>query len=641
MRFFAGVAGALLLATNLYGQGGAPWQWVLDSDHVSDSVVRAEQGRMNGLAERPLEFDGTTGAARFDGSNSIHIPGLTAQNLPDRQLEVEAWVSIDRGTRYGGIVGYMQDNGNYEKGWILGYNDSRFYFQVSTGTKLLTATSTTSHAKGKWFHLTATYDGAAMRLYVNGAEESSVKQGGRIAYPPRSWFTIGSYRDDNENFRMTGRIRNVRVAGRPSSGAAIAKRYDDGKSFVPKPFGLSRAICVRFLTPSSASLSFGLAERGSARVEYGADTKSFKTVRCTEKGGIHTAVLTGLTPTRTCRYRILAGSGRSPVYELETICNYSVPPVTGGPGAREASDRARQMLEATGIDRGYVLVLGCSTDLAYELARQSRLTVTAVDTSAAVVDRARKRLYSHGVYGSRVTVRHVASPSRLPYRTNSMSLVVADKGRSFPSSAASEAMRVVRPYGAAVLASTSGVGRTCRLSGAPLSAKRAGPFSVVRKGAVPRSGEWTHQYATASNRSCGNEWLGGADATADLGIQWLGRPGSNFGIDRNPRMPAPLAAAGRLFHQGMHRIIALDAYNGAVLWNLEIPELLRVNIPRDNGNWCTDGDTVHVVIKDQLWCVDAATGVIGKTLYLPAAERDAGKRWGYVAQDGGLVFGTS
>ena len=71
--------------------------------------------------------------------------------------------------------------------------------------------------------------------------------------------------------------------------------------------------------------------------------------------------------------------------------------------------------------------------------------------------------------------------------------------------------------------------------------------------------------------------------TDGLEVQWLGRPGADFGIDRNPRMPAPLAVNGRLFHQGMNRIIALDSYNGAVLWSLEIPALRRVNMPRDAG----------------------------------------------------------
>ena len=72
-----------------------------------------------------------------------------------------------------------------------------------------------------------------------------------------------------------------------------------------------------------------------------------------------------------------------------------------------------------------------------------------------------------------------------------------------------------------------------------------------------------------------------SSVSSELEVRWLGRPGADFGIDRNPRMPAPLAVGGRLFHQGMNRMVALDAFNGAILWSLEIPDLRRVNIPRD------------------------------------------------------------
>ncbi len=51
------------------------------------------------------------------------------------------------------------------------------------------------------------------------------------------------------------------------------------------------------------------------------------------------------------------------------------------------------------------------------------------------------------------------------------------------------------------------------------------------------------------------------------------------------------------YHQGMNRMIALDAFNGAVLWSLEIPDLRRVNIPRDSANWCADESHVFAAVR--------------------------------------------
>ena len=142
--------------------------------------------------------------------------------------------------------------------------------------------------------------------------------------------------------------------------------------------------------------------------------------------------------------------------------------------------------------------------------------------------------------------------------------------------------------------------------------------------------EWGHQYGSPANASYVGESLGGVDDTSELEVRWLGRPGADFGIDRNPRMPAPLVTGGRLFHQGMNRMVAVDAFNGAILWSLEIPKLRRVNIPRDSGNWCADEDRVYAAVGDRLWVIDAATGEMLHTVEPPEGYQD-GFDWGYVA----------
>ncbi|MCP4777657.1 MAG: PQQ-binding-like beta-propeller repeat protein, partial [Planctomycetaceae bacterium] len=105
-------------------------------------------------------------------------------------------------------------------------------------------------------------------------------------------------------------------------------------------------------------------------------------------------------------------------------------------------------------------------------------------------------------------------------------------------------------------------------------------------------------------------------------------------------MPAPLAVGGRLFHQGMNRMVALDAFNGAILWSLEIPDLRRVNIPRDCGNWCADRDRVYAATHNCLWIIDAATGEMLNTLRLPGPF-DAEHEWGFVAVTDDMVVGSA
>ena len=168
-----------------------------------------------------------------------------------------------------------------------------------------------------------------------------------------------------------------------------------------------------------------------------------------------------------------------------------------------------------------------------------------------------------------------------------------------------------------------------------------GEWFKVEPGPMADSGEWTHQYGNAGNTTSSDEKLGGATQTDQLEVQWVGRPGADFGIDRNPRMPAPLSAWGRLFHQGMNRMIALDAYNGSPLWSLEIPDLRRVNMPRDASNWCTDGKALFVAVKDRCWEIDAANGHREAAHSMPAPYSPETHDWGYVAQAGDLFFGSA
>jgi hypothetical protein len=155
------------------------------------------------------------------------------------------------------------------------------------------------------------------------------------------------------------------------------------------------------------------------------------------------------------------------------------------------------------------------------------------------------------------------------------------------------------------------------------------------------TGAWSHQYGRPDNSAFGGETLCGARNTGDLAVQWLGQPGPAFQADRNGRKPSPLAIGGRLFVQGLHRIAAVDAYNGTVLWSRELP-LERFNIPRDSSNWCADESSLFAAIRGQCWQLDAASGRLVRTYPVPPGPRaDWTWHWGYVASLGDLLVGSA
>ena len=159
-------------------------------------------------------------AINFDGRESYveMTDDLTEAHLPQRFMTVEAWVKLKRHVTWGGYIGAFEDNGSYEKGWVLGNYNQKFSFALASkgrddGDGMMTYLSAPfEFAYDKWYHVAATYNGAVMKLYVNGFNvATSLDQNGDILYDPSSFFDIGVYHDDNEFNVMDGQLDDVRL----------------------------------------------------------------------------------------------------------------------------------------------------------------------------------------------------------------------------------------------------------------------------------------------------------------------------------------------------------------------------------------------------------------------------------------------
>jgi len=378
----------------------------------------------------------------------------------------------------------------------------------------------------------------------------------------------------------------------------------------------------------------------------------------------HALTIEGLQPNRVYAYRMTQRAGdtelKGDAYELDTAVNYSVRPLPTGvaiAGDPEHAERMRsiaaEILQCSGATKGYCLVWGLADGvLAYELAAASDLTVIGIDDDAGRVAQVRNSLYQAGVYGTRIAVQQLDGFASLPYPANFANLIVSERmlveGQFVGTPA--EMYRLLRPRGGAAILSCPTKTKTgvpaveAWLGAASISYVKqeasGGTFYVVSKPIPPGWGSWTHQYGDAGNTANSHDDLGGATRTDQMQVQWLGRPGADFGMDRNPRMPAPLAANGKLFHQGMNRMAAIDAYNGTILWSLEVPAMQRVNLPRDASNWCTDDTALYVAIQGDCWVIGHSDGALQRVVELPKGYTRTKYDWGYVARKNDLLFGS-
>ncbi|MEM1070764.1 MAG: PQQ-binding-like beta-propeller repeat protein [Planctomycetota bacterium] len=395
---------------------------------------------------------------------------------------------------------------------------------------------------------------------------------------------------------------------------------------------------VRFVSPDQAELCWESDQTGGRwLVEYRKSSQqTVRTIQSRASGALQSVTLKDLEPGELYEYRFtltMEGKRRSSAwFECDNRMNYSTPEIDAPTTSPAEFDAVLERLQHLG---GFAVVHETlANQWAMSIAGRTTMSVVSVCGDDESLLRRRRRWHEHDGYGIRLMAqRDVDLPDEYA------NLVITSTAN------ADSSLKWLSPIGCLVCVGD----RPSPMKN--LSFESLSPqIHLATRSDRQKLTRWDHQYGTAANQSFSGETLNDVDTTDQLEIRWLGRPGADFGIDRNPRMPAPLAVGGRLFHQGMNRMIALDAFNGTVLWSLEVPQLRRVNIPRDCANWCADEDFVYVAIKDRVWVIDATSGEWVRSMLLPEVDVLASgddevdvkpMDWGYVANTSEVLLGTA
>jgi len=309
---------------------------------------------------------------------------------------------------------------------------------------------------------------------------------------------------------------------------------------------------------------------------------------------------------------------------------------------------AKVAADAAGVTKGYCLVLGTRHGrLAYEIAARSELRVIGVEPDAAKVAAARERLREAGLYGSRIVIHH-GPLDRLPYQKRLANLIVSEETlvSGTPPPSAAEVYRLLRPCGGTAVfiqpaeaANEQALASWAegKLPGCKVGEdSEGGRILVATRGSLEGAGEWTHFYADAGNSACSNDAL----KPGPVDVQWFGRPGPRRMVDRHEKNVGPLYKDGRLFISGDNYVVAVDAYNGTVLWEHGLPDSIRLGAFKNCGSMVATDDTLYVAAADRCVGFDAASGEKKLALAVPPGVAAEKCEWGYVAAAGDVLVGS-
>jgi len=223
------------------GQEVAGWDFTPAAER--DGRIAPAAGARALVARRPVRWSDDPPALELGGPKGAPAPLLWCEDagacgLPQRAITVHAWVRVDEARPWAGVVSAVQDNGSFERGWVLGTEASgrlATFGLVSEGSGRITYLSAAEAlTPGAWHHLAGVYDGERMTLHVDGRPVArTTAQHGPILYADSGPAVVGAYADDTEVHALRGALGSVRVLSAALSGGEVAALHEAGRGVYP------------------------------------------------------------------------------------------------------------------------------------------------------------------------------------------------------------------------------------------------------------------------------------------------------------------------------------------------------------------------------------------------------------------------
>jgi hypothetical protein len=153
---------------------------------------------------------------------------------------------------------FLVSHGSWQNRWKLSLTPGRlprWTVRTTSGTADLDAPS--ALAVGAYVHLAATYDGAALRLYVNGQPAGERAHTGAMPATDLP-LLLGQMLPGQPEYNFPGALDEVRVYNRALSAAEVVALYDGTIAAEPAPGAQALALGQPYPNPSRGRLTIPL-----------------------------------------------------------------------------------------------------------------------------------------------------------------------------------------------------------------------------------------------------------------------------------------------------------------------------------------------------------------------------------------------
>ncbi|MEL6185598.1 MAG: ADYC domain-containing protein, partial [Myxococcota bacterium] len=174
--------------------------------------------------------DGSGGACTFSGSD----PGATFPPFDvGSTITISAWVKPEsfegKEREEARIISKTSGLSTHSHDWMLGFGQGRLRARIRTGGRTSTVLSHGQVDLGAWHHVAMTFDGAFIRLYIDGVLDRAEAKTGALSARSVN-VGVGSQPVGLGNRGLDGAIDGLRVYGRALTDVEIARQAVDERA---------------------------------------------------------------------------------------------------------------------------------------------------------------------------------------------------------------------------------------------------------------------------------------------------------------------------------------------------------------------------------------------------------------------------
>ena len=198
-----------------------------------DTSAKGNGGSYSGgvaLASAGLINDPNT-AASFDGNDDRMYFNDSASLSPTATISVEAWVRPTAVPTAAGSGWHLVAKWNTTLLYIQGGASPKFVFALynsAASSYSSYAVSTTTVAAGSTYHVVGTYDGANLRIYVNGGLQATVARSGTVYDSSFGGVLAGGGWGTLPSPAFKGRLDEIAIYPSALSASTVQQHYTAG-----------------------------------------------------------------------------------------------------------------------------------------------------------------------------------------------------------------------------------------------------------------------------------------------------------------------------------------------------------------------------------------------------------------------------